>query len=92
MIQPLSFDLADDEHIGAKAAKWAGYANAMNGSAVVQTPPKFVLGLPQSPTLLNTFEAASNHLKKVVGNENVFLEENSELLIDHIADAISHHR
>lgn len=91
VVQPLSFDLADNEHVGAKAAKWAGYANALTNTHGVRANPKFVLGPPLQDDLQETFFSATKHLKKIVGSENVYLESESHLLVDRISDDIRLH-
>lgn len=91
VIQPLSFDLSDEENIGVKAAKWAGYAQSVDSYSKGKVKPHFVVGRPSKESLIHSFERASAFLEKMSGTGNVVTEENSDQFIDTIASQIKAH-
>lgn len=91
VIQPLSFDLSDSDHIGAKAAKWAGYAQALSSSRRGQVTAQYLLGAPSSDELRSSFESAARYLRNFVGSENVYEEAQSETFVDKIEDDLRDH-
>lgn len=91
VIQPLSFDLADEEYIGAKAAKWGGYAQSLKGTRRKEVTAQFVLGSPCKAELMSSFKSATRYLKNLVGSENVYEERQREKLVDRISDELASH-
>lgn len=91
VIQPLSFDLKDEEQVGAKAARWAGYAEAVRSYSAGNIQPHFVLGHPCREMLESSFQRARKYLGKITGHDNVVTEENSDQFVDMIEDQMKHH-
>lgn len=91
VIQPLSFDLADEDRIVSKAAKWAGLAQSLSSARSRDVTAQFVIGRPCKEELTPYFRSAKSYLENLVGNDNVFEEEQSVRLVDRIADDIARH-
>lgn len=91
VIQPLSFDLADEDRIVAKAAKWGGLAQSLRSAQRRKVTAQFVIGRPCKEELTPSFRSAKGYLRNLVGENNVFEEEQSVSLVDRIADDISRH-
>lgn len=91
VIQPLSFDLSDEEHVSSKAAKWASYAQSARNFSNGAVQPHFVLGKPQRASLDGSFDRAKNYLEKLSGAGSVVIEENSETFVDTIEEQMSGH-
>ncbi|WP_039017929.1 DUF3037 domain-containing protein [Halocynthiibacter namhaensis] len=91
VIQPLSFDLTDEENIGIKAGKWASYAQSIESYSNGKVKPHFVIGRPTRDNLIPSFEKASAFLGKMSGIGNVVTEENSDQFVDTIASQIRAH-
>lgn len=91
VIQPLSFDLTDEENIGIKAGKWASYAQSIESYSNGTVKPHFVIGRPTKDNLIPSFQRASAFLEKMSGTGNVVTEENSDKFVDTIADQIRAH-
>lgn len=90
VIQPLSFDLSDEEHVTAKAAKWGGYAQSVQ-SREKSVHPHYVIGRPNSPQLEEPFHRAEQYLQKILGEYNVVTEEKSGMLVDVIEEQMAGH-
>ncbi|MFB9221651.1 DUF3037 domain-containing protein [Paracoccus cavernae] len=91
VIQPLSFDLKDEEQIGSKAARWAGYAQAVKSYSQGSVQSHFVLGHPRKPNLEDSFDRAKKYLEKITGARNVVTEENSSDFADIIEGQMQGH-
>lgn len=92
VIQPLSFDLADEDYFVRKAAQWGGYAQALvQAKGASPSSSKFILGAPRNAALQTYFNNARDHLSWVVGEENVFDERQSNQLVDVISDDLRLH-
>ena len=91
VIQPLSFDLADEDRIVAKAAKWAGLAQSLRSAQRRKVTAQFVVGKPSKEELTSSFESAKGYLGNLVGVDNVFDESQSVSLVDRIADDVARH-
>lgn len=91
VIQPLSFDLSDEDHISDKAARWAGYAQSVRSFNSGAVKPHFVIGRPGRTALTSSFDRAKSYLKKVSGENSVVTEENSEEFVDLIEDQMTGH-
>ncbi|WP_146347130.1 DUF3037 domain-containing protein [Phaeobacter marinintestinus] len=92
-IQSLSFDLADEDRIGAKAGKWSGFAQAVRvapGHRKVVT--QFVIGRPTNENLIPQYRSARTFLRSIVGTENVIEEQDSGEFVDRIEDDLRQHR
>ncbi|EKE69971.1 DUF3037 domain-containing protein [Celeribacter baekdonensis] len=91
-IQPLSFDLADEDRISAKAGKWSGFATAVKAaSGKREVVTQFVVGRPSKDSLLPTYRSTCTFLRSVVGTDNVIEERNSGDFVDRIEDDIRNH-
>ncbi len=91
VIQPLSFDLSDEGHIGEKAAKWGGYALSVKALERRSITAQFVLGRPRKEELQPSFVSAARYLKNFVGSENVYEEFEQEFLVDKIESDLALH-
>ncbi|UWS06406.1 DUF3037 domain-containing protein [Phaeobacter inhibens] len=91
VIQPLSFDLSDEERVSSKAAKWASFAQSARNISFGKVQPHFVLGKPLRPSLDESFERAKAYLEKLSGAGNVVTEDNSESFVDSIEEHLSAH-
>lgn len=91
VIQPLSFDLSNEGHIGEKAAKWGGYAHSVKALERRSISAQFVLGRPLKGELQSSFESAARYLKNFVGSENVYEESEQEMLVDKIQSDLAFH-
>ncbi|MFY0309663.1 DUF3037 domain-containing protein [Leisingera sp. D0M16] len=91
VIQPLSFDLSDEDHVSSKAAKWAGYAQSVQSYSKGAVKPHFVLGRPAKQRLEGSFDRARLFLEKMSGLGSVVTEENSEQFVDTIERQMAGH-
>ena len=91
VIQPSSFDLKDEEHIGSKAAKWAGFAQAVKSYSRGGVQAHFLLGHPCKSNLEDSFDRAKRYLEKITGAKNVVAEEDSDYLADVIESQMQGH-
>ncbi|WP_340240371.1 DUF3037 domain-containing protein [Sulfitobacter pontiacus] len=92
-IQSLSFDLADEDRIGAKAGKWSGFAQAVKAATSRrEVVTQFVIGPPTKQDLMPPYRSARTFLRNIVGSENVVEEQNSGDFVDRIEDDLRHHR
>lgn len=91
-IQSLSFDLTDEDGISAKAGKWGGFAQAVKVAGRPHgTVAQFIVGKPTRDILIKPYQSAKAFLKKIVGEENVFEELDSEKFVDRIEVDLRHH-
>lgn len=85
-VQPLSFDLTNDEYIHQKAARWAG--NMMAASETDEFfRPYFLLGAPSSAGHERAFRAADALLRSSPGNPIVVREDQSNVVADQLIEA-----
>lgn len=92
LIQPLSFDLVEEDSIGSKAAKWGGFAHSIKtAQGRIAAQPNFVLGKPTRPEFRSAFEKAYGFLSEVSGPDSVYLEEQSDELVDQIEEKMMNH-
>lgn len=91
-IQSLSFDLADEDGIGAKAGKWCGFAQAVQAASSREVVTQFVIGRPTNEKLIVSYRSARKFLRSIVGTENVVEEQDSGTFVDRIEDDLRHHR
>jgi hypothetical protein len=92
-IQSLSFDLANEDGIVAKAGKWSGFAQAVKApSSRRKVITQFVIGPPTKHELMPPYRSAQTFLRNIVGSENVIEEQNSGEFVDRIEDDLRHHR
>lgn len=91
VIQPLSFDLSDEDRIVSKAAKWAGFAQSLRTGQRREITAQFLIGRPSNEGLIPSFKSAEGYLRNLVGAENVFEEEQSVSLVDRIAEDLARH-
>jgi hypothetical protein len=90
LIQSLSFDLADEDNIGSKAARWAGYLDSIRLSTP-KVQAHLVLGKPCNQSLIPSFNGAFRYLTKAVGEENVVTEDHAFELINTMEHQLSGH-
>ena len=86
VIQPLSFDLSDEDHVSAKAAKWAGYAQSIRSISEGAVKPHFLIGRPLKAKLNDSFDRAKYFLEKVSGPDSVVTEKNAERFVNTIEE------
>lgn len=89
--QPLSFDLASDDSVREKAARWAGHMLALH-RADEPFKPHFVVGAPSDPSLLNAYQKALRLLAQSPGQPDVIEEENVEEFVDKLERQMRAHQ
>jgi len=91
LIQPLSFDLADEENVQEKASRWGGYSRSVCERNEGAVQPHLVLGRPSRANLEEPFERAKRFLENMIGQENVVIEDQADAFVDLIERQLSHH-
>lgn len=89
-VQPLSFDLADDEGIKDKARRWTGHLAAV-ADAGDTFRPYFLVAAPSDPKLNPAFDTALSILQKSPVEPEIYLESNAQALVDRMEDEIRLH-
>jgi hypothetical protein len=85
--QPLSFDLASDDHIKDKAAKWAGYMLSLKG-ADEAFKLHFVVGPPQGSQRREAYKRALDVLSLPDGDAEIVDVSAATSLVDRIEAAM----
>lgn len=91
VIQPLSFDSADEDHLLKKARVWVGTLQDIKAKKTEPVRPHLIVGKPGKPELFELYDRSISLLKEIGGEESVFEEENSGQFADLVADQLRHH-
>jgi hypothetical protein len=88
--QPLSFDLASEESISEKAAKWTGHLVGLK-KADETVKAHLVIGSPSDVALMDAYRRALNLLRLPEQDAEVVEESEVEGLVDRIEEAVKSH-
>lgn len=89
--EPLSFDLSDADHIKDKARRWLGHLSAVKAGAAEDVQVHFIVGRPQSASLVPAYRNAMEILRQVPFDNDVFEEDQIEDFVNRIEDEVRHH-
>jgi hypothetical protein len=81
--QPLSFDLASEDHVRDKAAKWAGHMLALR-DAEEPFKPHFIVAAPRDRRWMNGYQRALDVLRRPLPRAEVIDVSDAEALVDRI--------
>lgn len=87
-VQPVSLDSADADRMQAKAARWAGLMQSLQGVQGIK--PYFVTGRPQDKSLMRKYETMKRFLASSPLSPRVVDEERSDLVVEEISAAARH--
>ncbi|MHB2016760.1 MAG: DUF3037 domain-containing protein [Candidatus Xenobia bacterium] len=89
-LEPISFDLAAADSIKDKAHRWLGQLASVQGAS---DPFKVYLlvGAPQQENLKPAFQSAMSILRKIPGEKEIVLEQDTRDLAARIAGEIAEH-
>ena len=90
--EPVSFDLADADHIKDKARKWRGHLSGVEDGSTEDIDLHFLLGRPQNPSLLSAYEAAKQILDGARWAKEVLDEQDVGRLVATLEDEYRAHR
>lgn len=88
--QPLSFDLASDEHIRDKAAKWAGYLLSLE-RAEEAFQPHFIVGAPRNAQLADAYRRALQVLRLPKPDAEIVDVADARGLVDRLEAELREH-
>ncbi len=88
--QPLSFDLASDDHIRDKAARWAGRLLSLR-DAHEPFQPHFIVGAPQNTELSDAYQKALEVLRLPQPDAEIVDETDVGDLVDRIEAELRTH-
>lgn len=89
--EPLSFDLADADNIKDKARRWLGHLSAVKVGAAEDVQVHFLVGRPQSASLVPAYRNAVEILRKVPFDNKIFDEDQIEEFVDRIESELRQH-
>lgn len=89
--EPLSFDLADADNIKDKARRWLGHLSAVKVGATDDIQVHFLVGRPQSASLVPAYRNAMEILRQVPFDNDVFEEDQIDALVNRIEDEVRQH-
>lgn len=89
--EPLSFDLADADNIKNKARRWLGHLAAVKDGAADDVQVHFIVGRPQSASLVDAYQNALEILRRVPFENDVFEEAQIDEVVHRIEDEVRHH-
>ncbi len=89
--EPLSFDLSDADNIKDKARRWLGHLSAVKVGATEDVQVHFIVGRPQSASLVPAYKNAVEILRQVPFENRVFEEEQIDDVVNLIEDEVRHH-
>lgn len=89
--EPLSFDLSDADHIKDKARRWLGHLSAVKAGAAEDVQVHFIVGRPQSASLVPAYRNAMQILRQVPFDNDVFEEDQIDDFVTRIEDEVRHH-
>jgi hypothetical protein len=87
----LSLDLADADGIKDKARRWLGHLAAVADGPSDTFKVYFILGKPQTPTLMAAYENAKAILARAPGGPAIYEEDQIEGLVTEIEDEYRAH-
>ena len=90
--EPLSFDLAEADTIKDKARRWLGHLSAVKVGATEDVQVHFLVGRPQSPSLVPAYNNAVEILRQVPFDNRVFEEDQIDDFVHEIEDEVRHHQ
>jgi len=89
--EPLSLDLADSDGIKDKARRWLGHLSAVADGPSDPFKVYFILGKPQTGTLMPAYENAKAILSKAPGSPAIYEEDGVDELVAAIEDEYRAH-
>lgn len=89
--EPLSFDLSDADNIKDKARRWLGHLSAVRRGATEDVQVHFIVGRPQSASLVPAYMNAVEILRQVPFDNDVFEEDQLDEFVNQIEDELRHH-
>lgn len=90
--EPLSFDLSDADNIKDKARRWLGHLSAVKVGATEDVQVHFLVGRPQSASLVPAYKNAVEILRQVPFDNRVFEEDQIDDFVHEIEDEVRQHR
>ena len=90
--EPLSFDLSDADNIKDKARRWLGHLSAVKDGATEDVQVHFLVGRPQSASLVSAYEKAVKILRQVPFDNRVFEEDEIDDFVHEIEDEVRQHQ
>ncbi len=88
--QPLSFDLASEDHVRDKAAKWAGHMLSLQ-DAEEPFEPHFIVGAPCDVHLMDAYHRALSVLRRPMPGAEIIDVSGAEGLVDRIESDLRAH-
>lgn len=88
--QPLSFDLATEDNIQDKVARWSGHLLHLQDSSE-EFVPYFIVGRPSDLSLTDTYQKAIRALKMSPHNPQIYEENQIDELVDLMHDEMLAH-
>ena len=89
-LEPVSFDLADEQRVLEKASRWLGRMTSLQ-DARESLELHVLLGAPSDPGLSGAFEKAQNLLHKMPGKHHLHAEADAEQVADWLSGEIEAH-
>lgn len=89
--EPVSFDLADADHIKDKARRWRGHLSAVAEGTSEDIDLHFVLGRPQNTSLMRAYEVAKTILEGAKFAKEVVDENDLDDLVSTLEDEYRAH-
>ena len=90
--EPLSFDLSDADNIKDKARRWLGHLSAVKVGATEDVQVHFLVGRPQSASLVPAYKNAVDILRQVPFDNRVFEEDEIDDFVHEIEDEVRQHQ
>lgn len=90
--EPVSFDLADADHIKDKARRWRGHLSAVWEGKSENVEVHFVLGLPRNTSLLAAYKTAKQILEGARFTTEVVDENDVDVLVATLEDEYRAHQ
>lgn len=90
--EPVSFDLAEADHIKDKARRWRGHLSAVAEGTSEDIELHFVLGRPQDTSLMRAYEAAKTILEGARFATEVVDEDDLDDLVSTLEDEYRAHQ
>ena len=89
-LEPMSFDLADEDYILEKASRWLGRMTSLEGASE-SVKLHVLLGTPQERRLKPSFDKAQNLLHKMPGEHEFHSESEAEQVADWVKSEVTEH-
>jgi hypothetical protein len=89
--EPLSFDLTDPDNIKDKARRWLGHLSAVKVGAKDDVQVHFIVGRPQSASLVPAYRNAVEILRQVPFDNEVFEDDQIDDFVSQIEEEVRHH-